>query len=56
MSQGGQLQPELNGGDMLFQRTSTISGVMRPNFADKSRSGSSTLIPSKIATAVELLE
>ena len=55
-SQGEQLQSELNGGDMLFQLSSTIPGVRRPNSADKSRSGSSTFIPSKRAIAVELLE
>ena len=56
MSQGGQLQPELNEVDTLFQQTSTITGVRRPNSTGKSRSGISTLIPSEIATAVELLE
>ena len=40
--------------DTLFQLTSIIPGVRRPNSAGKSRSGSSTLIPSEIATAVEL--
>ena len=41
---------------MLFQQTSRIPGVKKPNSAGKSRSGSSTLIPSERATAVELLE
>ena len=49
-SQGEQLQPELNGGDTLFQQTSIIFGVRRHNFTSKSRIGSSTLISSKIAT------
>ena len=55
-SQGGHLQLELNGGDTLFQQTSTIPGVKRPSSAGKFRNGSSTLILSKIATAEELLE
>ena len=50
MSQGGQLQPELNGGDMLFQHTSLIFGVWRPN----STCNSSTLISSIITTENEL--
>ena len=54
MSQGGQLQPELNGGGTLFQQTSTISGVRRPNSTSKSRIGSSTLTYSAIATEKEL--
>ena len=41
---------------MLFQQISTIPGFRRPYSAGKFRSGSSTLIPSEIATAVELLE
>ena len=36
-SQGGHLQPELNGGDMLFQQTSTLPGERRPNSTGKSR-------------------
>ena len=53
-SQGGQLQPELNGGDTLFQQTSTIPGVRKPNSTYKSRIGSSTLTSSEIATEKEL--
>ena len=53
-SHGGQLQPELNGGDTLFQQTSTIPGVRRPNSTGKSRIGSSTLTSSEIATEKEL--
>ena len=44
---------KLNGSDMLFQQTSTMAGVGRPNSALKSKSGSSTLIPREIATAEE---
>ena len=43
MSQGGQLQPELNGVDMLFQLNSTIPGIRMSNSTHKSRIGSSTL-------------
>ena len=53
-SHGGQLQPELNGGDTIFQLTSTIPGVRRPNSNGKSRIGSSTLTSSAIATEKEL--
>ena len=53
-SHGGQLQPGLNGGDTLFQLTSTIPGVRRPNSTGKSRIGSSTLTPSEIVTEKEL--
>ena len=53
-SHGGQLQPELKGGDMLFQQTSTIPGVRRHNFTGKSRIGSSTLTSNEIATEKEL--
>ena len=49
-SQWGQMQPEVNGGDMLFKQTSTIPWVRRPNFTGKSRIGSSTLTSSEIAT------
>ena len=52
-SQGGQLQPELNGSDPLFQQTSTIPGVRRHNSTRKSRIGSSTLTSSEIATEKE---
>ena len=48
--QGGQLQPELNRGDMLFEQTSIIPGVWRPNSTGKSRIGSSTLTSREIAT------
>ena len=44
------MQPEFNGGDTLFQLTSTIPGVRRHNSAGKSRIGSSTLTSSEIAT------
>ena len=44
-----QLQPELNGDDMLNQQTSTIPGVR-----GKSRVGSSTLTSREIATEKEL--
>ena len=50
MPHGGLLQPEFNGGDTLFQVTSTILGVRRPNSTGKSRIGSSTLTSSAIAT------
>ena len=53
-SQEGQLQPALNGGDTLFQQTSTIPGVRMPNSTSKSRIGSSTLTSSEIATEKEL--
>ena len=53
-SHGGQLQPEINGGDMLLQQTSTIAGVRRPNTTGKSRISSSTLTSSEIATEKEL--
>ena len=49
------MQPELNGGDMLFQQTSIISGVWRPNSISKSRIGSSTLTSTEIANEKELL-
>ena len=39
---------------MLFQQTSTIPGVRRPNSVSKSRSGSSTLTPSEIVAVVEM--
>ena len=54
MSQGGHLQPELNGGDMVFQETSTIPGVRRPKSTSKFRIGSSTSTCSVIATKKEL--
>ena len=41
------MQPELNGGDIIFQHTSTTPGVRRPNSTGKSKSSSSTLIPSQ---------
>ena len=51
MSQGGQLQPELNGVDMLFKLTSIILEFGGPiNYIGKSRIGSSTLTSSEIAT------
>ena len=56
-SQGGQLQPELNGGDTLFQQTSTNfnnSWSQDAQFHNKSRIGSSTLTSSEIATEKEL--
>ena len=53
-SQGELLQPELNGGDKLFQLTSTIPGGRRHNSASKSRIGSSILTSSEIATGREL--
>ena len=54
ISHGGQLQPELNGSDMLFELTSTIPGVRRRKFTSKSRIGNSTLPSSNIATEKEL--
>ena len=53
---GGQLQPELNGGDMLFQQTSTIPRVRMHNSTHKSRIGSSTLTSSEIATEKKVVE
>ena len=53
-SQGGQLQSKFNDGDMLFQQTSTIHGIIMPNSTGKSRIGSSTLTSSEIATENEL--
>ena len=53
-SQGGQLQPELNGDDTLFQQSSTIPRVRRLNSTSKSRIGSSTLTSNEIATEKEL--
>ena len=53
-SHGGELQPEMNGGDALFQQTSTIPGFRRPNSTGKSRIDSSTLTFSAIATEKEL--
>ena len=52
-SLGGLLQPEFNGGDMLFQLTSTFPGFRRPNSTGKFRIGSSTLTSSEIATEKE---
>ena len=49
-SHGGQLQPEFNRGDTLFQLTSTIPGVRRPNSTSKSRRGNSKLTSREIAT------
>ena len=49
-SRGGLLQPGLNGSDTLFQPTSTIPGVRRPNSTGRSKIGSSTLTSSAIAT------
>ena len=53
-SQKRQPQPELNGGDALFQQTSTIPGVRMPNSTGKSRVGSSTLTSSTIATEKQM--
>ena len=50
-SEGGQLQPELNEGGMLFQLTLTIPGVRRPNSTCKCM----VLIPSSgVAVVVNL--
>ena len=54
MSQGGHLQQKIHETDTLLQQTSKIPGLRSPNSAVRSRSGSSTLIPSEIETA-ELL-
>ena len=51
-SQGGQLQPEPNGGDTLFQQTSIIPGIKMPNTTSKSRIGGSTLTSSEIAILI----
>ena len=48
------MQQELNEGDTFLQQTLTIPGVRRPDSTSKSRTGSSTLIPSEIATVEEL--
>ena len=53
-SHGGLLQTELNGGDTLFQLTSTIPEIRRPNSTGKSRIGSSTLTSREIATEKKL--
>ena len=50
------MQPELNGGDTLFQQTSIISGVWRPNSTGKSKIGSSISTPSEIATEYRVVE
>ena len=55
MSQGGQLWQKLNVSDKLLQQT-TISGVRMQDSNGKSRSGSSTLTPMKIATAKKNFE
>ena len=48
------MQPELNGGDTLYQQASTNHGVIMPNSTGKFRIGSSTLTSSEIATGNEL--
>ena len=53
MLQEGHLQQELNVSDTLLQQTSTIPGVRRQDSDGKSRSGSSTSMPSKIVTTEE---
>ena len=55
MLQEGHLQQKINENDTLFQQTSTITGVGKPNSAHKSGNGCSTLLPSEIATVEELL-
>ena len=54
MSQGGHLQLKSYVSDVLLHQTSTIPPVRRQNCAGKSRSGSSTLTSSVIATEKEL--